>query len=856
MKTFRAALVTIFACCALAGPGFGTDVLTYHNDNARTGLNSQEATLTPINVNARSFGLIRNLPVDGAVFAQPLYVSNAQVVSGGQSQGFHNLLIVATEHDSVYAFDADSGARYWQVSMLGSGEVPSDGLGCSDLPTENGITSTPVIDRATGAHGAIYLLAMSKTSDSVQYVERLHALDLATGQDLRAPVTIQATYPGNGPGSDGQGNVIFYPAKQRGRAGLLLTNGTIYTCWGSFCDFPSFNGWIIAYNEQTLAQTLVFNTNPNGTPPSSDLPDGSGSGIWQAGQPPAVDAAGDLYLATGNGPFDTNLNSNGFPVSGDYGDTLLKLTPSLQVTNYFTPTDQLSLALNDGDFGSGGTLVLDITDSANAVHHLAIAAGKDSNIYIVNRDNMGRFNSQANSIYQVVTGVLQGGVWSSPAYFNGSIYYDSQGHSLLQFKFTSNATLDPVPVSASTATFPFPGGTPSISSLGSTNGIVWIKELLDGQVILLAYDATNLANQLYSSAGVNFGAPTKFGPPTVCNGKVFVGTANSVGVFGLLQPMASPRNVVTIPNFPDFDGDGKQDLLWRNTSTGQVGIWLMNGSGAKAAAVLSAPPFAWVIINTGDFNGDGKSDILWQLAGTSQYGVWFMNGTQVAGIQNFTLPTSAGNPSNAGQICCVADFDGDGLADLVTFDRPGGMIYFWKNTGSMQFVLQTSYRVAPGTGWVPLGAVPLNGPSASPAVIWRNTSTGEVAVWFMNAFTWNGVASFGNPGNNVVLKGFGDFSGDGNADLLLFNTSTNVVGYWQSNGAEVPGAISLAQVAGTWIPVGAENLNGAGNADIIWRQSSTGALGAWQVSGYGWSVPIGSLFVGSVWQLQPQGLTP
>jgi FG-GAP-like repeat len=319
---------------------------------------------------------------------------------------------------------------------------------------------------------------------------------------------------------------------------------------------------------------------------------------------------------------------------------------------------------------------------------------------------------------------------------------------------------------------------------------------------------------------------------------------------------ASMPTPTPIPNPPDFDGDGKQDLLWRNTSTGQVGIWLMNGSAPKAIAVIGSPPLSWEIINTGDFDGDGKSDILWQFANTNQYGVWFMNGTQIAGIQNFTLPTSPGNPAYAGQICCVADFDGDGLADLVTFDRLGGVIYFWKNTGSLQFVLQTSYRVAVGSGWLPVGAARLNGPSAPPAVIWRNANTGEIAAWFMSAFVWSSVASFGNPGGDVVLSGFGDFSGDGRADLLLFNTTNNVVGYWQSNGAQQPGSVPLAQVSGTWVPVGAENLTGAGNAEIIWRQSATGALGAWQVSGSIYSIYIGSLLVGPTWQLQPQGFTP
>jgi kumamolisin len=308
--------------------------------------------------------------------------------------------------------------------------------------------------------------------------------------------------------------------------------------------------------------------------------------------------------------------------------------------------------------------------------------------------------------------------------------------------------------------------------------------------------------------------------------------------------------IVTVPNPPDFNGDGKQDLLWRNTSTGQVGVWLMNGSTATGSAIIGSPPLSWVIINTGDFDGNGKSDILWQFANTNQYGVWFMNGTQVAGIQNFTLP------SYAGQICCVADFDGDGLADLVTFNRSAGNVYFWKNTGSLQFVLQTSYTVPAASGWLPIGAARLNGPSVPPALIWRNANTGEIAAWFMSSFTWIAAASFGNPGGDVVLSGFGDFSGDGRSDLLLFDTFNNVVGYWQSNGALQPGSVPLAQVSGTWAPVGAENLWGSGTADIIWRQASTGALGAWHVNGSTYSVDIGSSLVGSAWQLQPQGFTP
>jgi hypothetical protein len=316
------------------------------------------------------------------------------------------------------------------------------------------------------------------------------------------------------------------------------------------------------------------------------------------------------------------------------------------------------------------------------------------------------------------------------------------------------------------------------------------------------------------------------------------------------SPPPDPTVVSTVPNPPDFDGDGKQDLLWRNTSTGQAGVWLMNGSGPKAVANLGSPPLSWVIINTGDFDGSGKSDILWQFENTTQYGVWFMNGIHITGIQNFTIPSSAG------RICCATDFNGDGLADLVTFNRTAGAIYFWKNTGSLQFALQTAYTVSAASGWLPVGAARLNGANAPPALIWHNASTGEMAAWFMSAFSWTSVASFGNPGGDVVLSGFGNFSGDGRADLLLFNPSSNEIGYWRSNGAQLPFAVPLANVSGTWVPVGAEDLNGNGQADIIWRETSTGALGAWEVNGSTVSIAIGALLVGPSWQLQPQAITP
>jgi outer membrane protein assembly factor BamB len=504
---------------APAAPAAHTDVLTYKDDLARTGADLTETRLTPANVNSSSFGLLRLLPVDGKVDAEPLYASQVEIAGAP-----HNVLYVATENDSVYAFDADTGATLWRVSLLAVGETPSDNRGCDQITPEIGATATPVIDRAAGPDGALFVVAMSKDG-SGEYHQRLHALDLATGAELfHGPTEVQATYP-----MPTGGTQTFDPAQYAERAALLLLGHTIYTTWTSHCDMQPYSGWIIAYSDTTLAQTAVLDLAADSQ---------AGPSIWMSGGGPAADSAGNIYLLTANGVFDTTLNSGGFPDHGDYGNSFVKLSTAgggLTVTDYFTEYDEIAESAADRDLGSGGAMLLpDLADASGAVHHLVVGAGKDGNLYVVDRDDMGKFNPTANHIWQELDGALPGGVWSTPAYFNDTVYYGDVGGTLKAFA-VSGAKLSTLPSSQTTTVFPYPGTSPAVSANGSADGIVWAVEN-SNPAVLHAYDATNLAHELYdSNQAVNgrdhFGAGNKFITPMIADGKVFVGTPDAVAEF-------------------------------------------------------------------------------------------------------------------------------------------------------------------------------------------------------------------------------------------------------------------------------------------------------------------------------------
>ncbi|WP_206954157.1 PQQ-binding-like beta-propeller repeat protein [Trinickia acidisoli] len=541
-----AAAITVFcaaeyASSAAAAAGNGaspTDVLTYHNDLARTGQYLAETTLTPANVDAAHFGKVAFLAVDGKVDAQPLYVSGVPIggTIGGTMNGatndatpdMHNIVYVATEHGSLYAFDADTHTKLWQRSLLGPGERTSDNRRCTQITPEIGITSTPVIDRSRGEHGVIYAVAMSKDKHGA-YHQRLHALDLSTGDEtLGGPKEIAATYPGRGANSK-HGVTVFDPKQYAERQALTLVGGNLYLAWTSHCDHDPYGGWVMAYSADTLAQTSVLNLTPNG----------SEGTVWMSGAGMASDGSA-LYFLDANGTFDTTLNTQGFPSRGDFGNAFLKLaiSPKLAVADYFAQFNTVSDSDEDIDLGSGGALLLpDLEDANGNVRHLVVGAGKNSKIFVLDRDAMGKFNRTRNAVWQEVDGQLVGGVYSMPAYYGNVVYYGAVGDSLRAFPISS-ARLAETPSSKSDFKFPYPGATPSVSANGSRDAIVWAAE--NGRVgALHAFDASDLGHELYNSnqsgSRDRFGPGNKFITPMIAHGHVYVGATNGVAVFGLLQ---------------------------------------------------------------------------------------------------------------------------------------------------------------------------------------------------------------------------------------------------------------------------------------------------------------------------------
>lgn len=532
-----------------------TGVLTYHDDQARDGVNSHEFALTAANVSQNTFGKRFACQVDGAIYAEPLWEPGLQV-----SGASHNVVFVATQHDGLYAFDADATPcqQLWHADLIDGahGGTANEttvcwddvGSGNGDIQPEVGVTGTPVIDPETDT---LYVVSKSEnggcsTGITPTYYQRLHAIDVFTGNEkMNGPVTITASVSGSGFGSSG-GAVPFNAKTEGQRPGLALlksvvTSGSlfdvVYISWASHEDASPYHGWLIGYNAANVSQQLeVFNSTPNG---------GLG-GIWMSGDAPAVDSSNNVYLATGNGTFDVNTGGK------DLGDSVVRLATSgsLGLTDYFTPFNQANLASNDVDLGAGGVVLL--PDQTTGLPHLLLAGGKQGLMYLVDRDNMGEFTVGTDNVVQEIQ--ADNGSWTTPAFWQNNMYIAGSGDSgscdLLKAYPFSAATdsFAAAPTSSTSYCFPFPGATPSISSSGTSNGIVWAMDVhcyttaqspCSGPALLFAYDATNLGTELWNSSQATgnrdqAGAAVKFATPTVANGKVYIGTRTELDVYGLL----------------------------------------------------------------------------------------------------------------------------------------------------------------------------------------------------------------------------------------------------------------------------------------------------------------------------------
>jgi len=503
-------------------------VFTYHNDNARQGANTHETLLTPSNVNASTFGKLFTIKVDGWLHAQPLFAANVNI--GGAA---HNVVYIATEHDSVYAFDADGKqtAPLWKTSFVNPGAgittVPAADTGAADLgQPELGVMATPVIDPTSGT-----LYVVARTRENGSHVIRLHALDMTSGAEkFGGPVALQASVAGTGVGNDGAGHVPFDTLRQNVRPALLLDHGIVYITSSSLDDIGPYHGWVFAYDAKSLAQRAVWNSSPNG---------GEG-GMWNSGGGPAADSNGSIYLLTSNGTFNA--------ADGSYGQSFVKLSlgaSGLTVDDYFTPGNFTNLNINDWDMSSGAIALL--PEQTGAPHsQLLVGGGKDGVLYLLNRSSLGQFNSTADNVVQKLAGTIPGstnccdrGIWSTPTYWSNKVYMCGRIDTVKVFSL-SGGLLSTTPIQ--TGTVNMRGPTLAISSNGSENGILWAVQFdaqsSGGPAILHAWDANDVTHELYNSnqnsARDAAGTAIKFAVPIVANGKVYMNAQTEVDVYGLL----------------------------------------------------------------------------------------------------------------------------------------------------------------------------------------------------------------------------------------------------------------------------------------------------------------------------------
>ena len=643
MKRLLLPILLIFSALFTAAQ---VNVTTYHNDNARSGQNIQETLLTPGNVNSAQFGKLFTVSVQGYVYAQPLYLANVQNIAGGT----HNVLFIATEHDQLYALDADNGSVLWQQSFINPpsiNTVTNSEVSCGDLVPEIGITGTPVIDPSTGT---VYLV--TKTNESGVYFQRLHAIDILTHvEKFGGPVVISATVNGQ----------TFDPLRNHNRPGLLLSNGHVVIAWASHCDNTPYHGWVMSYRAgvqptDTLTQEAVFNGSPNG----------GLAGIWMSGDGVAADSSGNLFFATGNGTYD-GLSG------GDFGDSIVKLSPptngTFNLLDWFTPWNQQSLSDADEDLGSGGLLLLPDLPKGTPHQQLLVQMGKEGKIYLVDRNDMGEFCSTCTSIdtniVEEIPGATQG-IWGSPAYWNGNVYWGAGNDGgnpdhLKAFSFNANGSgqLSTSPTSQTSRTFNFATAAPVISANGTANGIVWLVDdtIYASNQVLYAYDATNLANMLYNSTQAPNnrdvpGAPVKFTAPIVVNGKVYLGSQGSVSAFGSLVQVTSTSTTLASSVNPSY---ATQTVTYTAVVTATSGtptgsIVFTDGKKAIASVTLTNSQATY----SATYSVAGVHNITATYAGDSSHTGSTSNTVRQVikklPAKTVTVETTSGSPSNLGQV--------------------------------------------------------------------------------------------------------------------------------------------------------------------------------------------------------------
>jgi len=664
---------------AMLACSFG-QVTTYHNDMSRTGLNPSETILTTSNVNSNTFGLLYNRTVDGQVYAQPLYLPGITI----PGKGTHNVLFIVTEHNSVYAFDADSNlginaSPLWHINFGPS--VPNGDVNTGDINPEIGITSTPVIapPSVSNVNPVMFVVSKVKSFDQNNnpvYTQKVHALDVTNGVErLGGPVVIQGSVPGTGDGSV-NGTVTFNSLIQQSRAALLLVppatnvllppskknapvtsnSGTLYVTFASHGDNGPYHGWVFAYDSTNLKLLGILNTTPNGLTDPSGYPIAAG-GIWQGGCGPASDGK-NIYFSTGNGKFD--------PTTGSYGDSIVRMQNRVfSIADYFTPADQLNLDDYDADLGAGGVMLLPPVVGNNAARNLLVHSGKEGTIYLLNQANLGKYGATDNTI-QELPGVM-GGIWGAPAYFNGTIYYGPTYGPVLAFPVRNAQFATGGSSSSSPSQFAYPGAGLSISANGTKNGIVWAVQSdgygSGGPAYLHAYDATNLATELYSSANTsgrdNLGGAVKFTVPTISNGKVFVGGAGSVSVFGLGKWAAAPS---VTPAGGTYSAAVKVTIT--DSTPGAQIYYTTDGSTPTQSSTLYKSAFTLSTSATlqarAFANGYGASTVV-----TNNYLIGPLIGTGTGLLGNyFDNSQNPGGPPTASEIDPLINFNWNGNSPI------------------------------------------------------------------------------------------------------------------------------------------------------------------------------------------------